>query len=67
LELSLTPLDRRRPGTSLPPQAYRVVGVAKVSYAHLASRWSSDDVTLERLVKALSGHDSTGKQRIEAA
>ena len=62
--MEVTALDRRTPGTSLPPEAYRAVGRASVRYGK--SRWSSDETTLERiLVAMLPG--GPGHRRIEDA
>lgn len=50
------PLDRRTPGTSLPPEAYRAgraVGRAKVAYGGEEGRWASDGRTLDRLLASL--------------
>lgn len=66
LEMGVAQLDRRTPGASLPPQAYRAVGVARAAYAEPATRWSSDDATLERLARAL-GVDCTRQWQAEAA
>ena len=59
----LVPLPRRIPNESLPPEATHAVGVARVSYAGTEQRWSSDMITLARVLGAMRADGAGGFPR----
>lgn len=55
-------LPRRIYGNSLPPEAYRAIGVAKVQYPP-DSRWADDEAAVRMLLNGLRRWNAGGQRR----